>query len=374
MMEHRVVLRTDRASVVQAEVGQSLVEESLVGRPVVLLDPPGGVGPPVQMPRVTEEEFRMRTSCPDVRSITASFRRDTDEVMRNCLKVDWPRVKLSRVVTKDERNGVYELLHANYRRIVEWYRRISSIGVSPESGFGVGPMEASDAMTTVGIIDSRATRKSDVDRLFIAANYSVGEEQQARLAVRPERGLVRHKFVELLLRVAQQRFVQTGECRSMVDAVARILKDLAGPCDAHVAEREAILDMLQTPDADEVLRRHLHSLQSLFQRFSSGGARTRARYLSLHGFHALLRAIGAHDVDVFHPRLSALAFRLGMMTQPEECRSARFQEMSFLEFLVALGAVVYLRSDFEPCQMAKCLGLFLLNPLLEASAHKSTNA
>merc|ERR1711975_1235 len=57
-------------------------------------------------------------------------------------------------------------------------------------------------------------------------------------------------------------------------------------------------------------------------------------------------------------RHSAFAFRMGMMTQSDECLSSRFQEMTFVEFQHALGAVVFLRSGFTPSRMPVLLNEF----------------
>eukprot|EP00415_Alexandrium_ostenfeldii_P003635 UN3635 len=73
--------------------------------------------------------------------------------------------------------------------------------------------------------------------------------------------------------------------------------------------------------------------------------------MCLTEFQELLELIGAFDAE-FTTRKSAMAFRMGMMTQPDESFCSRFQEMTFIEFQHALGVVVFFRADFSPSRMA----------------------
>eukprot|EP00434_Breviolum_minutum_P022162 symbB.v1.2.019566.t2/scaffold1591.1/size184449/2 len=68
--------------------------------------------------------------------------------------------------------------------------------------------------------------------------------------------------------------------------------------------------------------------------------------MSFGEFQDLLESSKCYNSD-FVPRRCGLAFRLAMMTQPEEVFRTRFQEMSFLEFQHAVGILTRLRSPSE---------------------------
>merc|ERR1712178_546265 len=65
----------------------------------------------------------------------------------------------------------------------------------------------------------------------------------------------------------------------------------------------------------------------------------------------------------------------GMMTQVDEVQSSRFQEMSFMEFQHAIGAVVFLREGFVASRMPDLLEEFFVTklfPILPDFAKRTT--
>merc|ERR1712232_990571 len=140
MQEHRIVVRMCRANIVDMDAAvKPAACTSHSGQRVVLLDGPGGVGP-VQMPRVTQSEFRMRTKRPRRKSALASFKVETEAVLKECLRLDWSRAKINRIVPEGERLAVLEVLARHYRRILAIYRWLSVLGGS-ESAFTVNPFD-----------------------------------------------------------------------------------------------------------------------------------------------------------------------------------------------------------------------------------------
>merc|ERR1712226_1077989 len=92
--------------------------------------------------------------------------------------------------------------------------------------------------------------------------------------------------------------------------------------------------------------------------------------LSVVEFQSVLKALNAYD-DRFFLRQSGYAFRMGMMTQVEECTSLRFQEMNFVEFLHSLGAVVFLKQSDPIESIALQLDAFFGEHLLAAASGRT---
>jgi hypothetical protein len=89
--------------------------------------------------------------------------------------------------------------------------------------------------------------------------------------------------------------------------------------------------------------KHREMLNKIFQRNSGRKALPgQQAFMSIAEFEEVLQGLSAYD-SCFVQRKAATAFMMGMEVQVEECYSSRFQEMTFLEFQHALGAVVYLR-------------------------------
>lgn len=340
-LEHRLVLRTPRAALLRSALsarGSGCAQRS------VLLDGPDGTGP-VQMPRITETEFRMRTKLPRGPAFYAAFRRETDKVVQECFLLDWSRAKVARLVSKDpDRQDTQQLLASNYRKLVALYRDLSCLGTTGETGFGVTQLEASALLTQAGLVDD-TTRVSDIDRCFIAAKVLPVDMRKAGVRLANDKVLNRHQFLELLLRVADQRCVQTGRVKSVSEALSQVLEPLLPVGQAKVAEVDAILDALHTEEVDDVMKKYHGTLQEVYRRFSGRVTPPGvAKFMSFGEFQELWES--SHSLTPeFTQRRVGFAFRVAMMTQSEEMLKTRFQEMNFVEFQHAVGVAAFLRGQ-----------------------------
>jgi hypothetical protein len=360
-IELELVLRSDVAGVIESGMCTAPATTlGIAGQRVVLLDAPDG-GAPVQLPRITEKEFKVTRKKERTKAFWSSYRMDTEKVIKDCFVSDWSRVKVGRLIKDEELIAVQKIVENTYRRILSIYKYMSAVGVSGESGscFGVSQIEASDAWVSLGLVDGETTKISDADRLMIAAKVIPPSMKNNGVVVRSDTVLVRHQFLEMLLRIAQQRFIQSGVCTSMVDAVGRVLASMEKMGDTRVTETNSFMDAFHTESVDDVCMAHADLLQAVSDRFS--GRITPPglpRFMSLCEFQDFLEVTDAYDSEFF-PRKSGFAFRLGMMTQVEESYSTRFQEMTLAEFYHAIGAVVFLRADFERSRMADLCEKFI---------------
>ncbi|CAE8624826.1 unnamed protein product [Polarella glacialis] len=281
--------------------------------------------------------------------------------MQECFALDWSRAKVGRLVSEQERSAVQEIIQANYRRFLAMYRVLSANGVSGEAGFGISQIEAGDTMALGGLVDSTVTRISDVDRFFIASKVLAPDmKKRPNMLVNNEKVLNRHQLLELFLRVADQRFVQTGETPSIAEAMRRVLAGLEEAGQAKLSDLDNFLDAFHTDEVDDVFKMHTPMLQVLYERFSGRFTRPgQAKFMSLTEFQELLEISG-----------SGVAFRMGMMTQPEEVLGTRFQEMTFLEFQHALGAAVFMKTGFVKEEMANLANAFIKTKLVKAMPPK----
>lgn len=368
--EHRLILRMQEANVLSRPATRGPLPSSRS----VLLDGPGG---PVQMPRITEREFRMKTKVPRGVPFYADWQSD-DEKLEECFLLDWSRAKVARIVGKCseiDQKHTEELVLSNYRSLVALYRELGD-------GFGVTQLEASALLMQAGLVDEN-TRVADIDRCFIAAKVLPSQLRKAGAALLGEKVLSRHQFLEFLLRVADQRFLQRGRSAGMADAMSQMMAALAPVAEAKMAELDRFHEAFHSDEVDDVIKKHHSTLQELYRRYSGRttvpGA---ARFMSLGEFQDFLEASKSYNSD-FVPRRCGVAFRLGMMTQPEEVFRSRFQEMNFLEFQHAVGMVTLLRSGSatsttqhdastlpQPARVAELVESFILQKLAPLTNHR----
>merc|ERR1712187_311445 len=200
-------------------------------------------------------------------------------------------------------------------------------------------------------------------------------DQRKNLLVRYEKVLARFQFLELLLRIADQRFKQSGKVHRMTEVIRRLLAQVEPLASARLKDMDVFFTALHTDAVDDVYRKHLANLSALHQRFcgrrgqASGPAR---RFMAYSQFQDLVEAIGAYDSD-FQQRQCGVAFRMGMMTREDEYYDTRFQEMSLLEYFHALGAVVFLRAGFTAERMPELLDEFFSTRLVRALRGKTAS-
>ncbi|CAJ1392831.1 unnamed protein product [Effrenium voratum] len=356
-LEHHFVLRMDRACVVR-DCAEHDGSHAAHCHRTVLLDGPNGV--PVQMPRITESEFRMRTKVPRGRPFYADFCGETPARLRDCFLLDWSRAKVARIAKGEaDLKAAEESALAQYRRVLALYR------ASGERSVGTTQLEASGLFLQAGLVDD-TTRVADIDRCFIAAKVLPFDLRKG-VKQGGDKVLCRHQFLEMLLRVADQRFVKTGRI-GLAEATASLMQALAPAADPKVRDLDLFHQQFHTEQVDDVMKKHHAILQEVYRRFSGRVAHPGAeRFMSLAEFQDLLDTIKPYNSE-FSQRRCGWAFRLAMMTQPEELFETRFQEMSFLEFQHAVGVVTFLRQ--RPTDMAEALETFIQEKLLPVGKEK----
>lgn len=171
------------------------------------------------------------------------------------------------------------------------------------------------------------------------------------MAIVNDKTLVRYEFLEFLLRVANHHFFKSGAATSMAEAIALLLQTLEA--EGRKMEREVtdFLEALWVEAVDDLYKKHVDMLGAVYKRFY--GSKTppgKPKFMALGEFQSLMEVADVHATG-FQVRQSALAFRMGMMSQPDETGSSRFQEMSFLEFQMALGAVAFLMDEGKAAQL-----------------------
>jgi len=305
-------------------------------------------GDAVLLPRVTEAEFKAKAK----RSppFWSTFKKESLSLRREALRTDWLRCRLGHVVPDAEIEDIKKAMEPHYGWLMCLYRRVSSLDASGEIGFGISQLQAGELMSGCGICDGTTTKVADIDRFFIAAKVTPAEMKKT-MAIVNDKTLVRYEFLEFLLRVANHHFFKSGAATSMAEAIALLLQTLE--TEGRKMEREVtdFLEALWVEAVDDLYKKHVDMLGAVYKRFY--GSKTppgKPKFMALGEFQSLMEVADVHATG-FQARQSALAFRMGMMCQPDETGSSRFQEMSFLEFQMALGAVAFLTAEGKAAQM-----------------------
>ena len=70
------------------------------------------------------------------------------------------------------------------------------------------------------LIDKVCDKKC-LDRLFTAANLMLDKNMEDN----PDNALLRYEFIELLVRVAREKYQKTGGCETTTEAMEKLMQD-----------------------------------------------------------------------------------------------------------------------------------------------------
>lgn len=137
----------------------------------------------------------------------------------------------------------------------------------------------------------------------------------------PERQLIRHQFLEILVRLSVTKYVKTGTCKSISEAVDKLFRE---HLDKFFAEFDSNLfreTKLWQEDSDKVVKRNLPVIKLAYTRYSGDLAMPgQTKYMSLQEFTELVLDSGVVN-EKFGEREIKPIYSVSMMTQRNEITS-----------------------------------------------------
>lgn len=165
---------------------------------------------------------------------------------------------------------------------------------------------------------------------------------------KPATSLIRYQFMEILVRLATDKYFKTSIVVRHSDAVARMLEDHCLPSmrqyDSNIFRNERYL----CEEVDNVFRAYLPIVRYLYTTNSKRHVKPGVKpFMSLQEFQDICTAANLCN-ERFTTREIDIAFNLAMMTQVNELDNDRHFQMVFVEFLEALGRVADMSGHPEP--------------------------
>ena len=116
---------------------------------------------------------------------------------------------------------------------------------------------------------------SDIDRIFIATNF---EEED--LEENDDNSLCRFEFLEIIARMAKQKYFERGVCKTVAESVEKLLVDFIIPNSIESMEWQLFRDnQLWTLEVDDLFKANQYGVDQLFKKFSTMQVRN-TKYLS----------------------------------------------------------------------------------------------
>lgn len=211
--------------------------------------------------------------------------------------------------------------------------------------WSIGQNSFTDFCTSCkGLIDGFSLKLSDVDLNMKATLYSEIKNNPRK----PATALIRFQFMEILVRLAIDKFYKSGVVSRHSDAVVRIFEEHCSTTMQQFNSNIFRYERYLREDVDEKFRAYLPIIRYLYTSNSKRNVMPgQNAFMSLVEFHDICNAANLCN-ERFTTREIDIAFNLAMMTQVNELESDRHFQMSFSEFLEALGRVADMAAHLDP--------------------------
>ena len=229
--------------------------------------------------------------------------------------------------------NVKEYLSTIYKNMKECYKYMASLNPIGDI-WAISQNPFTDFINTCAMIDGKLLKLSDVDIKFIATLSSTDFKGNSR---NPERGLIRYQLMEVLVRIAEEKYIKNNVEDNYTGAVKALINDHCLPYFKQFDAQKWRDDRYWNEECDDVLKYYRPVLENIYTQYSKKKVKPgQKKFMSLEELSAICKKADVYD-EFFVERDSNLAFNLAMMTQFDELGSDRIFQMSFVEFLEAVG-------------------------------------
>eukprot|EP01017_Pseudomicrothorax_dubius_P005020 TRINITY_DN11162_c0_g1_i1.p1 TRINITY_DN11162_c0_g1~~TRINITY_DN11162_c0_g1_i1.p1 ORF type:complete len:422 (+),score=86.12 TRINITY_DN11162_c0_g1_i1:71-1267(+) len=267
-------------------------------------------------------------------SIFKDYKKDSDELLRKCFEFDWDCSRIQRVVKNPEQQAsVKNLLWEIYPSLKEAYKHYSGLGVVGEV-FSIPINTFTDFATQCNLLDD-TFKLSDLDLKFIATNSS-----EIKTKNNPDRALTRFKFMEIMVRIAEDKYIKAGLSPNFEDAVGNLIRDCLEPYVTQFNAQKFRDEVYWKEEVDFVYKSYLQLVNQIYKKYSGRKSKPgMKKFMCLDELHTLANHAGLISEDSMVERDVDVIFNLSMMTQVDELYQNRHFEMSFVEFLEAFARI-----------------------------------
>ena len=229
-----------------------------------------------------------------------------------------------------------DYIRSIYKYIRETYKSYSGLHPVDRITCIQSPALIECLKNCMNLLDHRTIKVADIDIELIACN---SKQDKRKNELNPDKQLVRFQFLEMLVRLAIDKYFKTGECKAFQEAVIKAFEVNYIP---HFNDFDSSLfrwDKLYKSENDIVLTRLQIALRSLYLKIiqlESEKKEKVQKFIFIDDFQDMM--IGA---ELFADQVSyaqiGQAYALSMQTNVNEIESDNHLCMSFKEFLEAIA-------------------------------------
>eukprot|EP00931_Biecheleriopsis_adriatica_P024909 TRINITY_DN15410_c0_g1_i1.p1 TRINITY_DN15410_c0_g1~~TRINITY_DN15410_c0_g1_i1.p1 ORF type:complete len:1627 (+),score=358.10 TRINITY_DN15410_c0_g1_i1:92-4972(+) len=303
-------------------------------------------------------------------SVFSSWREYDRALLDRMLMADLHHCRIQKFAGQQNDIELKQAIFPFYDKLVATYRQLSIWG-EKHHVFGVSLHSLTALMQKSNVFD-RTLPVEHLSSIAFAA-HSLDRKFHEDVKVSSDQLLIRFQFLEIVLRIAESKFMRSKQTSNLAEAVGMLFSQhlearLSEPMTQHVLFKADFL----TEEVDLVFKAHLGLLSTAFEIYAGAtvppvemiyaGESKKNRKIELPDFYRLCDDCDAYD-DRFLRRKVATAFELGGTWHIDETASGRHMQLNFVEFLAALAGVVFLRELYRSEEMADLLEEFIVDQL-----------
>ena len=274
-------------------------------------------------------------------SIFKDYFVDNEKVLQDCFEFDWKHSRIGNFIRgQEEQDSLKKVLKENYRHIKATYKVLSAY--SGNEIFSIGSNILNDFLNQCKIYDY----------LYQASDFGVNlnstlVQKEKGQRFNPGNSLVRYEFLEMLVRIAMDRYIRNKIVNSYAQAMKKLIDEHLMPVMKEYKTEIWRNQEYFTEEVDLVLKANKEIFINVFKKFSGKNTLPgKKAFMSLVEFRQLCTDVGLVGEN-FATREIDVCFNQAMMTQVDELFFMKHLEMGFGEFLEAICRAIDCSAESE---------------------------
>ena len=261
-------------------------------------------------------------------------------MLGKCFEIDYENSKIKKFVkTTEEETFLKAYLRSNYRKIKEIYHYLAAL--DPHGNIlCISQNTLSDFVKQSNLLEQNYLKFSDIDLSYLSAYIPLLKSNYDSDST-PGRFLIRCQFMEILVRLANDRYYKHGLEKNIIDATKMVIENHIFPFFKNYDYTTWKEKRLWNIECDKVYKHFWQFFQFLYKKYASKFVNNifgmnSYKMLYLIEYKKIFQDAGLID-DLFTERDANLAFSLSIRYHENEITSDRSLQLSFQEFLEAFG-------------------------------------
>ena len=266
-------------------------------------------------------------------SIFKNYKREDESLLSDCFEFDWQNSRIKGIMKKSQDlSQLKSCLLKYYESIKEAYKVLAS--------YSGGELPCIGANLLTELLNQTSVFDEYYKDSDFGVNWSTVLGQITKnQPYNPGNALVRHEFMEMLVRIAHDKYIRNKISPSLTEAMKMLMQEHLAPKFAkykvnHWRENEYFCEII-----DVTLKAHKALLESLYNKYSGRKVPPGQKsFMSLEEFREICNDGGLVNEN-FANREIEFCYYNSIMTQVDELSKKRHTEMRFVEFIEAITRV-----------------------------------